>query len=273
MIANRFLLAAFALLAFSPVVDAQLFPRKSKPDAARVRSLGESLRSDPDEKKRRAAIAELKETDPRAQADAIAVLVAVLQRDPSPTVRAEAAAAIGQCKLMVPLAGVALEVAAENDPSPLVRDAAQQSLWEYHLIGYRSARGADGIAGQTKEPPKAKPTSARVIAGSGNPVVTIAANPIAPEPPLAPLPTPRSGGGIPTLITAAPPPQLNASPEPPFARPSGSANAVPDAPVSDIALPPVTLPPDAALKLAPSWSPPRVLPNLRPKLLTPWRGR
>ncbi|MBY0513437.1 MAG: HEAT repeat domain-containing protein [Gemmataceae bacterium] len=267
-------LAAVAALVLAGPAAAQIFPRKSKPDAARVKQLDETLRKDPDEKRRRAAVAELKEAEPRAQPDAVAVLVGVLQRDPAAAVRADAAAAIGQVKVMVPLAGVALETAAEADPSPLVRDAAQQALWEYHVIGYRSAKGADGIAGQTAEPPLAKPAAPRAAVPAPTPVVPVSVNPVptpVPQPPAAvpqptPVPTTEPKVGTPTRITAAPPPQLNATPEPPFARPTPTSASVPGAGIPDVTLPPVTLPPDAGPKPAATWTPPRVLPLGRPLL-------
>ncbi|HJZ58799.1 MAG TPA: hypothetical protein VKE74_27905, partial [Gemmataceae bacterium] len=81
--------------------------------------------------------------------------------------------------------------------------------------------------------------------------------------------------GIRTLVTAAPPPQLNVTEEPPLAQlltPSTSENAGP--PISEASLPPVTLPPDAII-ISPSapWSPPRMwtLP-LRPSIPLPTRA-
>ncbi|MBX9623645.1 MAG: HEAT repeat domain-containing protein, partial [Gemmataceae bacterium] len=151
MIGTRWLWAVVVGLAVLGPAGAGMFDRKPK-SAAQVERLAKALRSDPDEKRRRAAIAELKEADPRAVPDVIPALVGALQRDPSAQVRADAAEAIGSFKTAFPAAGAALEAAAEGDPAAGVRDAAQQALWEYHLSGYRSTKGADGIAGQTAEP-------------------------------------------------------------------------------------------------------------------------
>jgi hypothetical protein len=277
---TRLALALLVALLATGSAAAQIFPRKSKPDAARVKQLAETLRTEADEKRRRAAVAELKEADARAQPDAVAVLAMVLKGDPSPAVRADAAAAIGQTKVVVPLAGFALEAAAEADPSPGVRDAAQQALWEYHLIGYRSTKGADGIAGQTHEPPVARPAAPRTVVAVAPPVVPVSVNP-PPTPPqpvtttppqIAPVPAQENSGGIRTVITSVPPTRLNASPEPPFARAPISGVLPRGSSVTEVTLPPVTLPPDASPKPAAPWVPPRIVPVVRPTVQYVPRG-
>ena len=242
MTGTRFALPVLAaLVAAAPADAGGFFTRKGKSDA-RVRQLADALRTDPDEKNRRAAVAELREADPRTQGDVIPALVGTLQRDPAEAVRADAAEALGSFKLVFPLAGVALEAAAESDPAPAVRDAAQQALWEYHLVGYRSTKGADGIAGQTPEPPLAKPGGVRrsvaVVpppptpvqpAGSFSPPpvvsfpTTLPTVTTAPSPP-AYRPAAATVGGVPpagvrVIFTAAPPLQLNVTTEPPLAEP------------------------------------------------------
>ena len=238
---GRTLFVLLAVLATAVPSDAAgIFTRKGKSDF-RVRQLVDTIRNDSDGPRRRSAIAELKEADPRTQLDVIPALVAVLQRDPVAEVRADAAEAIGQFKLVNPVAGLALETAAESDPSPVVRDAAQQALWEYHLGGYRSARWADGITGQTAEPPLARP--AIRPAGAVEPVPAPSRSPdlaklaTPPRPvglPTIELPPPPTvtafrpapsflfsdpSGGPRVLLTAAPPPQLNVTDEPPRAAP------------------------------------------------------
>jgi hypothetical protein len=221
--ATRPALALLAAAVLVPPLTAGVFTRK-KVDAARVKQLVEVLRSDADERKRRAAIAELKDADPRTHTDAVLALVGSLQNDPAPAVRSDAADAIRQLKLVIPLAGLALETAAESDSSPHVRDAARQALWEYHLAGYRSAKGADGFAGQTPEPPLAKPP-ARVAKAAAAPVVIPVAA-VKPQelvsftPPKAapPVPVPTPSPGIRTVVSAAPPAVLNATAEPPLAK-------------------------------------------------------
>jgi hypothetical protein len=236
---TRWMLAVLAALVVTLPADAgSIFGRKGKSDA-RVRQLVDTLRTDPDEKKRRAAAVELREADPRTQAEVIPALVAALQRDPAAGVRADAAETIGQFKYVFPLAGLALEAAAEGDASADVRDLAQQALWEYHLSGYRSVKGADGIAGQTPEPPLARPEPARPAAVLLPPAVAPVIQPVSvsPPPPVAPvLPavTPRpvtafrptapaadapKERGPRVVFTAAPPFQLNVTAEPPRAKP------------------------------------------------------
>ena len=136
-----------------------LFGNKPKPDAGRVRTLSETLRSDPDEKRRKAAAAELGWADGRIIPEVVPALAAALQKDTSATVRAEAADALSQLNLVAPQAGVALESAAADDPALAVRLAAKKALWQYHLNGYRSPKGTDGLVAQSIEPPIASPAS------------------------------------------------------------------------------------------------------------------
>lgn len=236
-----------AVLAAPAAANDKLFPLK-KNDAAKVKQLTDTLRTDTSEKKRKAAAVELREYDPRAHTELLPALVAALQKDASAAVRAEAAESIAQSKLVNTVAGNALETAAAADPARTVRDAAKQALWDYHLIGYRSTTGADGFVGQTPEPPIAKrpaprPTAVpavRIAAESmpmsapppapvhstrvpsvmpvpafEPPVIAVAASALPPPEPLAPLTPVRPV----VLVTAVPPPVLNLTPEPPVAKP------------------------------------------------------
>lgn len=165
MIGIRASVAAFLLLWFSAPGLAgdggSIFSRKPRVDPARVRQLTETLRSDPDEKRRQAAVAELTQADPLVHQDVIPALIAAMRRDVA-SVRTAAAEAVGRFKMVFPLAGSALEATAESDPALAVRTAARQSLWEYHLNGYRSTKGVDAFAAQTVEPPIAKPARTRL---------------------------------------------------------------------------------------------------------------
>lgn len=205
---------------------------KGKSDS-QVRQLVTTLRTEPDEKRRRAAVADLRDADPRSQADVIPALVATLQRDPAAQVRADAAEALGGYRTVFPLAGAALESAAETDPAPVVRDLAKQALWEYHLLGYRSARGSDGFLGQTPEPPVAARPAPRPLAVLQPPVPAVvpARVDLPPLPRVEPpttvsayrpptadeLPAPAATGPR-ILFTNAPPVRLNLTEEPPLAR-------------------------------------------------------
>jgi hypothetical protein len=202
---SRFLLAVLtAALVVSPAVAGPgLFKGKSRPDAARVRTLVETLKNDPDEKKRRAAADELGGADSRTQTEVTPALATALQKDTSASVRVEAAESLGQLNQVSPLAGVALEDAAANDSSPAVRLAAKKALWTYHLNGYHSPKTTDGLAAQTIEPPIASPAGPRPIA---------AVLPAPPPPaPVTPL--------IPTYPAAAP--TTIVSQLPPVASPTG----------------------------------------------------
>lgn len=259
-----------------------LFNRKSRVEPARVRQLAEILRSDPDEKKRKAAVAELAETDPRLQLEVIPALTTALRKDSSAAVRGAAADVIGRFNVVFPIAGLALEDAMESDPSPAVRGAAKQALWEYHLIGYRSAKGSGGFAGQTAEPPIARPSkpaapftheppTAPVVVAVG----TVPTPTIAPLPPVGPPPGPRvSSIGAPltgpSALLSGVPPHPNLTVEPPIAKPRAIPPTVPTA----TAEPPIRLrwpepviigkPPPIALHLPPIVSEPGPMPGVIP---------
>ena len=204
MIGTRLLLAlTLALGLVAPVPGfgqgGGLFSRKAKSDPARVRQLVEIVRSESNARKRAAAVEELADVDPRIHVEVVPTLIAALRNDASDGVRAGAAEALGRFNVVYPLAGMALEEAAEGDPAKSVRGAARQALWEYHLIGYRSAKGADGIAGQTAEPPFARPTSTGNAVTTEPPAAAVAqaadlvpTPTIAPLPPLGPPPGPRA---------------------------------------------------------------------------------
>jgi hypothetical protein len=169
---------------------------KKKIDTERVGTLIATLKSDPDEKKRKAAADELGGADSRLNPEVGPALAAALQKDASPLVRAEAATSLGELGQVFPVAGQALEAAAVNDSSPLVRIAARRTLWEYHLNGYRSPKGADGTLTQTIEPPLASPAGPRpAVAFFPAPPPPAAPPPVAPPTQAIPQspPTPKLG--------------------------------------------------------------------------------
>lgn len=232
MTATRVALLVLFAAVLAPRADATPFWAKGKGKTdAQVRTLVTTLRTDPDEKRRRAAVAELRDADPRTQADVIPALVATLQRDPVAHVRADAADALGSYRVVFPLAGSALEGAADSDPAPVVRDMAKQALWEYHLAGYRSTRGADGFHGQSPEPAiaaKPAPRPPVVLLPPTPAVVPVRVElppiPAAPtavsayRPPVVDdFPAPAATGPR-VIFTTAPPVRLNVTEEPPYAR-------------------------------------------------------
>src|SRR5262245_12295139 len=131
-----------------------LFERKKKeePAPAKSKQLVDTLRTDPDEKKRKAAAEELSDYDPRGNPEVMAGLIASLRQDPAVAVRTAAADTIGKLKPMSAQAGVALEQAVQTDPSETVRKAVQGALFQYHLSGYK---GTASTAVQSAEPPLA----------------------------------------------------------------------------------------------------------------------
>ena len=190
-------------------------PEKDK--AARAKQLIESLKNDSDEKKRMAAVDELADYDTRTHVDVLPAIVASLKSDPSSSVRAAAASAIGATKPAVQTAGVALEQTLANDPSEAVRQASQQALWQYHLNGYRSA-GVNPSSPQTAEPPLAKPKPL-VASTPSKPVTAMTVSQTKP----APLP-----GGV-----------YQQTAEPPLAKPRTEIQP----PTPDLVVPPLPVVP------------------------------
>jgi hypothetical protein len=222
------LLVALASLPTHAIADGDgPFSRRPRLiDPARIRQLADTLRSDPDEKRRKAAVNELADADPRVHADVMPSLIAALRKDAA-GVRASAAEAIGRFRTVFPLAGAALETAAESDPSPAVRDAAKQSLWEYHLNGYKSTK--ETFLTQTAEPPIAKPARPRppITSEPSAAPATPVARATPPEPPVLPLPPAAAPPGprvalLPGLngprSVLSPLPHPNLTGEPPLAR-------------------------------------------------------
>lgn len=285
------LLAALVGLASASGAAPTLLKGKPRTDPARVPALVEALRSDPDEKKRKAAADELGRADARQMPEVVTALVAALQKDASASVRLEAAESIGQLGSVFPMAGVALETAASGDASTLVRLAAKKSLWEYHLNGYRSPKGTDGLAAQTVEPPIASPASPRP-ASAAIPVVPPAV-PLIPQLPvaaptnlgmLAPVSPPngprllRPTALIELLFGTRPlppvanggPPIPNVTAEPPIAK--RPAVSIPPLPLPTPLVPPptVAVKPEQVTPVKPDYVP--TLPPLRaelPSVVTP----
>ena len=140
-----------------------LFNRKPKaeeppPQAApTARQYIAVLQRDPDERKRVYAAQALRTADPRTDAAIVPALIGSLQRDPSPTVRSQAAGALGGMKPIYQHAGLALQASAQADPAEAVREASKAALWQYHLAGYRLPEMAGQRTTQTAEPPIASP--------------------------------------------------------------------------------------------------------------------
>jgi hypothetical protein len=237
-------IATLALAASS--VDAGVLGRKPKIDTQKVKVLIDTLRNDADENKRKAAAAELGDYDPKGDLNVLSALIGTLQRDTSEIVRREAANVLGDIKPYSAQAGLALERTADSDRSPLVKAAAREALWEYHLNGYKSQKLAEMVMYQTAEPPLAKAAPIRptgfvpqiVLTPEGKvrgavvqpmiqPVPTMSLPPLVSPPGLlVPLETSPVERKVPDLITRPMFP-LNRTDEPPFAKKRPAAFEVP----------------------------------------------
>jgi hypothetical protein len=238
MTCSRILLVPLVLVLLAPVSPAGIFSRKTKPNPAeRVPELLIQLKTSPDEAQRAAAAEELRQFDPKSFSDVIPALIDALARDTSPAVRSEAASSLGRMRPISQQAGYALEQAQNNDTAVRVRLAARQSLLQYHIVGYRAGKPAEGTASaNTSNGTTAAPTSPSMPANA-RPVVQ---------------PTSRSGPG--TQPAAG-----RESAEPPLAMPTVR-------PQSDARPPVKTSPVNPGLQPAPTApAPPRPLPSSQPE--------
>lgn len=164
--------------------------RQTKADVplSRAKQLVETLRTDPDEDKRKAAATELKGLDPRNNPEVIPGLIASLQKDPSPAVRIKAVEALGELKPIAEPAGLAMEAVKTTDPDPKVRKAVGDALWQYHLNGYKTPESGTPLSMMNDKPgtvrPAAKPGES--FQPIRNTVGKVIAPLLTPEPPLAP---------------------------------------------------------------------------------------
>lgn len=187
----RSLLVLLALVVCSSSSSAGIFRKTKSPNPAeRVNELLNSLRSEPDERKRLGAAEELRQFDARLYPNILPALIESLANDPSPSVRAEAAASLGKIRPIEAAVGQALEKALAHDGSMRVRMSARTALVQYHLYGYRSGPLPNPVIQQTGEPPLAvasptntshsptQTTNSKLTAGRVYSVQTV-------EPPLA----------------------------------------------------------------------------------------
>ncbi len=158
MQARLVVLAVVLQAGFALPASAGLFNKSAKPAAApNCQDVIAVLKSDPDEHKRQAAAEQLRHFDTKTSPDVIPALMDALQRDASVSVRVEAAQSLGKLRPISQDAGVALQLAAVNDPSLRVRMQARTSLIHYQLCGYHTAKieGPQVNAPSSKEPPLA----------------------------------------------------------------------------------------------------------------------
>lgn len=157
--------AAVGLAAPAPAIDLPfgLFKKRQEKKEQKAEQVSadkqqvNTLETDRDEGKRKAAAAALKTADTKANFDAVTALAGAVLKDPSPDVRATAAESLGGMKIVYQQAVTALEKAEADDPDKGVRAAAKSALWQYSLSGYKPSNSV--AKGQSAEPPLAKPVS------------------------------------------------------------------------------------------------------------------
>jgi hypothetical protein len=170
---SQWLLVVIVAFGLNQSANAGFFSRKPKADPAEtVPALIMQLKTDKDDGKRQTAAEELRNYDPKAFPEIMTVLIDALTKDTAVGVRLEAASSIAKLSPINQQAGFALEQAASNDPSIRVRMSARQSLWQYHLKGYRSGKPTEQAGpsltgkgghttakphGESAEPPLAEP--------------------------------------------------------------------------------------------------------------------
>jgi hypothetical protein len=202
-----FLLAVAAATSIAwPLQAWDFWGKHPKPNPAeRVPQLVVTVKADPDEDKRAAAVKELREYDPNAFKDIIPVLIDVLQHDAKPSVRAEAATSLSKLRPVSQEVGWALEEATK-DPSIRVRFTARNVLMSYRISGYRSnpkpdtnppaplqssghLRNLFSVFQSKPDTGSANSTSAVIRRGGETPPPPLAID-VAPAPPPRPLPPP-----------------------------------------------------------------------------------
>jgi hypothetical protein len=200
MFRSRILLVPLVIVLLAPAAPAGIFSRKPKVNPSeRVPELLLQLQTSQDEARRTAAAEELRQYEAKDFPKIIPALIEALNRDASPAVRAEAATSLGKLRPISQQAGHALEQAQNNDAVMRVRLAARQSLWQYHLVGYRG-KSADGPAepatAMQQPPAQPKGRAASNYPGFGRETA---------EPPLASPDMPRPSAKSRTAPPAAAP--------------------------------------------------------------------
>jgi hypothetical protein len=154
----QFLLPILVLTGLCLPVQAQIFTRKPRLTNVQVPELIVTSKTDQDERKRLAAVEQLREFDSKNHPEIVPVLIDVLFNDVKSGVRLEAVNSLAKIRPVSQIAGQALEVAAQRDDNWRVRWQAKTSLWGYQMAGYRGTGAKDGqfvapSGPSTKEPP------------------------------------------------------------------------------------------------------------------------
>jgi hypothetical protein len=210
-----------------------LFGKKTKPNPAqRVPELIVIVKTDKDESKRASAAEELRQYDPKANADIVPILIDVLLNDAKPGVRVEAAESLGKLRPISQEAGWALEQAKEKDNSMRVRAKARYELLGYYWAGYHSdPKMKDGAVANPKDVPADKGKAASAGSAKGTPQKVI----------MSPMPA-----GPKTIVTPVSRPGVGETAPPPLADPTPKPAPSKKEPAP---LPSIPLPPDGGPSL------------------------
>ncbi len=221
--------------------QAQIFARKPRL-AMEVPELIATAKTDPDERRRAAAVEQLRDSDLRAYPDITGVLIDLMLNDTKPSVRLEAVRSLARVRPVSQLIGQAMQQVASNDDNWRVRFQARSAML---MMGYRGSETKNAAASPTKvtydEPPLA------------NPLANAMAKPN--------LPQPMPVGGIPTRGPDIVPDSNSRQP------PSGMAVSVPR-PLPSTPPAPVPLPaagPGFMPPLTPTNPPIEVVPDASPR--------
>jgi hypothetical protein len=248
----RYSVVPLLIILGAATTPAGIFKKGSpKPDPEKyVPELIAILKGDKDDGKRLEAVSELRQFDLKTFPDILPALIEALQNDPSTSVRVEAVNALSKVRPITQQIGYALEQALANDSTVRVRVAARTTLWQFHLLGYRSGKPAESENNQSKEPPLAAPRTSEPMKKS----TTIL-------PKIEPQPSPA----VVTPVTPkVQPPLLNAAPQIPEKK---TPIATPVVPPQQSNEPPLATP--IATKSEPKPTPKLNLPANPPSLLDP----
>lgn len=126
----------------------------SAPPAERVAQLVNTLKTDPDERKRLTAVEDLREFDVKAFPQILDVLVDVARSDAKASVRGEAVSSLVRIRPVSAAAGQAIEHAASKDENWRNRMNAQAALVRYRFAGYSSGSSRNDNASNPPAPPQ-----------------------------------------------------------------------------------------------------------------------
>ncbi len=260
-----------------------LFNKKPKaPPAQRVPELILQAKTDPDERKRAAAVEELREFDTKTFQEVVPVLADVAKSDSKAGVRLEAINSLAKIRPVSQQAGQAMEWASQHDDSWKVRWQAKSALLRYGWSGYHAGKNEMPNAAPqppaTREPPL---STGRQVQGTRPPppATTTGRTAVRTQPPTSPPPVivnqPSLGvsdlgppTGPPPAIVDVPgpvsaPATKTTAPPLVIAVPAGKTQGAPKL-VAPAAPVPIPAPPPAASQAAPKSAVPSA--SLRPSI-------